>query len=86
MEERQIKKDTKKVVRKLLKFVDKHDTLGRKEVEAINRKVIECVHKNTGIGMGLILEKMGKVLQDLPHEYGQLDEESRSWDAFIAYL
>jgi hypothetical protein len=36
--------------------------------------------------MGQIVGKMGKVLEDLPHEYGQLDEESRSWNAFVAYL
>jgi hypothetical protein len=84
--DRQIKRDTRKVVRKLLKFVDKHDTIGRPEVEAINLRVMEYVHQNTGIGMGQVVEKMGKVLRDLPHEYGQLDEESRSWDAFIAYL
>ncbi len=86
MDERQIKKDTKRVVRKLLKFVEKHDTMGRPEVEFINARVVEYVHKNTGIGMDQIVQNMSKVLQDLPHEYGQLDEESRSWDAFITYL
>lgn len=86
MDERQIKRDTKKVVRKILKLVEKHDTIGREEVQAINLQIMEHVHKNTGIGMGQIVEKMGKVLQDLPHEYGQLDEESRSWDAFTTYL
>ncbi len=84
--EREIEKDTKRVVRQILNFVEKRDTIGRQEVESINARVMEFVHQNTGIGMGLVIEKMSKVLQDLPHEYGQLDEESRSWEAFITYL
>ncbi len=86
MDERQIKKDTKRVVRKIGKLVAKYDTVGRQQMSEINARVMEYVHKNTGTGMGQIAEKMGKVFEDLPHEYGQLDEESRSWDALIAYL
>jgi mevalonate kinase len=86
MNERKKRRDTEKVVRKVLKFVEQFDTIGREEFSAVNRKVMEHVSRNTGISKEQVLQKMSTVIQDLPHEYGQIDENLKSWDALIAYL
>jgi hypothetical protein len=79
-------RDTEKVVRKVLKFVEQLDTIGKEEFSAVNRKVMEHVSKNTGISMEQVMQKMSAVIHDLPNEYGQIDENLKSWDALIAYL
>ena len=86
MNERQIRRDTEKVVRKVFRIVQKQDTIGKQEFEAVNRKVIEYVSKHTGIAMEEVVAKMNVVIKDLPQEYGQLDPTLKSWETLIAYL
>lgn len=86
MNDRKTRRDTEKVVREVLKFVEKFDTIGKDELSAVNRKVMEHVSRNTGIGMEQVLQKMSTVIHDLPNEYGQIDGNLKSWDALIAYL
>ena len=86
MDERKIRRETERVVNRVLRLVESHETIGKKEFEAILDKVIEHVDRNTGLSMEVIGKKTETVLRDLPHEYGQLREEARSWEALIAYL
>ena len=86
MDERKIRRETERVVKRVLRLVESHETIGKKEFEAILDKVIEHVDRNTGLSMEVIGKKTETVLRDLPHEYGQLREEARSWEALIAYL
>jgi hypothetical protein len=86
MNDRKTRRDTEKVVRKVLKFVEQFDTIGREEFSAVNRKVIEHASRNTGISMEQVIQKMSAVIDALPNEYGQIDENLKSWDALIAYL
>ena len=48
--------------------------------------MIAQVHRNTGLSLLVIEQKTQTVLRDLPHEYGQLPEAARSWEALLAYL
>ncbi len=86
MNERKIKRETERVVKKVLRLVESYETIGKEEFEAVLRKVIEHVHQNTGLSMQVIMQKTDKVIRDLPAEYGRLSEEVRSWEAIIAYL
>jgi hypothetical protein len=86
MNERKTRRDTEKVVKKVLKLVEQFDTIGREEFSAVNRKVMEQVSRNTGITMEQVIQKMSAVIDALPNEYGQIDDNLKSWDALIAYL
>ena len=86
MDERKIRRETERVVKKVLRLVESYETIGKKEFEAILDKVIEYVHRNTGLSMQVIGQKTETVLRDFPQEYGQLSEEARSWEAIITYL
>jgi hypothetical protein len=65
MNERRTRRDTEKVVRKVLRFVEKFDTIGKEEFSAVNRKVMEQVSRNTGISMEQAIQKMSAVIDDL---------------------
>ena len=87
MDERKIRRETERVVKRVRRLMESHETIGKKEsFEAILGQVIEHVHRNTGLSMEVIEQKTDTVLRDLPHEYGQLRAEARSWEALIAYL
>ena len=86
MEERKIRRETQRVVQKILKLVKSYDTIGKTEFETILDQVIEQVHRNTGLSLEVIGQKTPTVVQALPQEYGQLPEEVRSWEAMITYL
>lgn len=86
MEERKLRRETQRAVRKILKLVQSYDTIGKTEFEIILDHVIEQVHRNTGLGLEVIGQKTPMVVQALPQEYGQLPEEARSWEAMITYL
>ena len=86
MDERRLKRETERVVQKVLRHVQSYETIGKKEFEAILDTVIEHVHRNTGLSLQVIGQKTQTVLRDFPHEYGQLSEEARSWEAILAYL
>lgn len=86
MEERKIRRETQRVVQKILKLVKSYDTIGKTEFETILDQVIEQVHHNTGLSLEVIGQKTPTVVQALPQEYGQLPEEARSWEAMITYL
>ena len=86
MDERKIRRETERVVKRVLRLVESHKLIGKKEFEAILDKVIEYVHRNTGFSLQVIGQKTQTVLRDFPREYGQLREEARSCEAIIAYL
>ena len=86
MEERKIRRETQRVVHKILRLVESYDTIGKTEFETILDQVIEQVHRNTGLSIEVIGQKTPTVVQALPQEYGQLPEEARSWEAMITYL
>ncbi len=86
MTDRQIKRETERVVRKVLRYVKSQSTIGRQEFGVIVSKIADHVHKNTGVSKSVISRKTEKVLADLPYEYGQLSEDMRSWETMISYL
>jgi hypothetical protein len=86
MNDREERRETERVVRKVMRVVEKFDSIGKDEFSAINRKIIDYVHKNRGIPIDQVVSVMSKVMADLPKEYGLLDKEMRSWEAVIAYL
>jgi hypothetical protein len=86
MDDRKIKRETERVVRKVLNLVESYDAIGKQEFEAVIGKIIGHVHKNTGTGIHVIMQKTDKVLRDLPDEYGRLSEDSKSWEAMIMML
>ncbi len=86
MNERKIRRETERVVRRVLKLVESQGTIGKKEFEKILDKIIEHAHKNTGVDIQVIAQKTNKVIHDLPDEYGRLNDNMRSWEAMIAYL
>ena len=86
MDERRLKRETERVVKKVLRFMESYEAIGKKEFEAILDKVIDHVHRNTGLSRQVIGQKTQTVVQDFPREYGQLSDEVRSWEAIIAYL
>src|SRR5262249_23022509 len=86
MDERRLKRDTERVVRKDLRHVQRYETIGKQEFADSLDQVSAQVHRNTGLDLSVIGQQTQTVLHDLPHEYGQLREESRSWEALIAYL
>lgn len=73
------------VVRRLMRKVNKYDQIGKQEFEEMLHQVVQEVSRNTGLSLEEVGEKTGKVIDDLPHEYGQLPESQRSWEAMIAY-
>jgi hypothetical protein len=86
MEERKLRRETQRVVHKILRLVESYETIGQPEFATILDRVIEQVHRNTGLSVEVIGQKTPAVLQALPQEYGQLPEEARSWEAMITYL
>lgn len=86
MDERRIRRETERVVQKVQKLIKPDSPINKQEFERILDKIIEQVHRNTGVRVADIAQKTTAVLRDLPHEYGQLHEEVRSWDALITYL
>ena len=86
MDERRLKRETERVVEKVLRLVESYEAIGKKEFETILDKVIDHVHRNTGLSLQVIGQKTQTVVQDFPREYGQLSEGVRSWEAIIAYL
>jgi hypothetical protein len=86
MEERKSRRETQRVVRKILKLVQSYDTIGKAEFAMILDHVIEHVHRNTGLSREVIGQQTPTVLQALPQDYGHLPEEACSWEAMIAYL
>jgi hypothetical protein len=86
VEERKIRRETQRVVHKILKRVQSYETIGKPEFEAILDQVIEQVHRNTGLSLEVIGQKTSTVVQALPREYGPLPEEVRSWEAMLTYL
>ena len=60
--------------------------IGKNEFEIILSKIIENVVKNTRVSISVVVQKTEKVIADLPHEFGQLSEDTRSLEAMIAYL
>jgi flagellar motor switch protein FliG len=86
MDERRLKRETERVVKKVLRVMESYEAIGKKEFETILDKVIDQVHRNTGLSRHAIGQKTQTVVQALPQEYGQLSEAARSWEALITYL
>lgn len=86
MEVHRLKRETEKVIKKIVRFMERYETIGKKEFEAILDQVIAHLHKNTGLDPEVIARHTRTVIQDLPNEYGHLSEEVRSWEAIIGYL
>lgn len=66
--------------------VEEYDHIGKAEFEEILHKLVQQVHKNTGIDMARVAGATPTVISDMPREYGQLSNEQRSWEAMIGYL
>ena len=86
MDERKIRRETQRVVQKIIRLAESYETIGKTEFETILDQVIEQVHRNTGLSIEVIGQKTPTVVQALPQEYGQLPQEARSWEAMITYL
>lgn len=63
MEERKIRRETQRVVPKILRLVESYDTIGKTEFETILDQMIEQVHRNTGLGVEVIGQKTPTVVQ-----------------------
>jgi hypothetical protein len=86
MSDRRQVREMEKVVRRVMKTVEKFDQIGKSEFEIILGKVMHQVEKNTGIDPDTIADVTPKVIDDMPNEYGKLPEEARSMEAMIGYL
>lgn len=86
MSDRRQLREMQKVVSRVMKTAAKYDSIGKAEFEAILRKIMQQVEKNTSADPDKIVEVTPKVIDDMPNEYGQLSEEDRSLEAMIAYL
>lgn len=86
MSNRKQLREAEKVIRRVMKKVEKYDHIGKAEFEEILDKIIEQVHKNTALETARIEQATPIVITDLPNEYGQMPEDTKSWDAMIGYL
>jgi hypothetical protein len=86
MNEEDLKREIDHVVRRVLRLVHKHTSIGKKEFESIHAEILQCLHENTGTSKDAIVEKMHTVLEAFSIKYGRLSEEQRSWEALIEYL
>lgn len=86
MSDRNQVRETEQVVRRVMKTVEKYDRIGKSEFEDILHKVVQQVHRNTGIDMARVARATPTVINDMPREYGQLNIEQRSWEAMLGYL
>jgi hypothetical protein len=73
-------------LRRVLPLVPKDRDVKRSEFQAILDEILMCLHRNRKTGIDAIAEKTDKVLSDLAIEYGQLPEDSKSWESLIGYL
>jgi hypothetical protein len=86
MGEQRLKRQTRKVVQEILKLAESYPSVGKKEFETILDRIIKHVSHETGTSPDQVAKKTDKVLQDLPHEYGTLSAEARSWEALATWL
>ena len=86
MSNRRQVREMEKVVKRVMKTVEKFDQIGKSEFETILGKIMNQVEKNTGVDSDRITEVTPKIIDDMPNEYGQLPEEVRSMEAMIGYL
>ncbi len=66
MDARKIRRETQRVVHKILRLVESYDTIGKTEFETILDQVTEHVHRNTGLSIEVIGQKTPTVVQALP--------------------
>lgn len=86
MEKRKHKRETERVVKKVLRFVETHDPIGKAEFETLLQQVMEHVHNNTGRSLPVIAQQTDSVIRALPTAYGHVPEEARSWEALMTDL
>jgi len=69
-----------------MKTAEKFDHIGKEQFEIILDKVIHQVRKNSKIDQISIKALTPQVIEDMPREFGQLNQEERSTESLIAYL
>lgn len=84
--DRKIRRETERVVKKVLKVVQGHESIGKEEFGIILSSIVEHVHKNTGVAVKEITQKTRQVLRELPEEYRRSNGDERSREAMITYL
>jgi hypothetical protein len=86
MDDQRRAREAQKVAQEVVKMVESYQIVSKQVFECILSRIIEHVAKNTGTSPDEVAGKTSKVIQDLPHEYGSLSPEFRSWEALAAYL
>jgi hypothetical protein len=86
MKQKDLKRVIERVVTRVLPLVPKDRAVGKGDFEAVLNEILTCLHENTKISIDAIAQKTGKVISDMPNEYGRLREDMRSWEAVIGYL
>ncbi len=86
MKEENLKREIDQVIKRILPLVPSHSAVDKKEFERLHAEIVQCLHEKTELSVDAIAAKMDAVLMALPHEYGRLPEEQRSWEALIGYL
>jgi hypothetical protein len=79
-------RELRRVVNRVIRLVPTGRQVVKAEFEAIHAEVVACVREKTGASLERLRALTAKVLRDLPKEYGQLNEQDRSWPALISYL
>jgi len=79
-----------RVIAKALKAVESPGAGGeaveKEDFEELLNIIILQVSRNRRVDIQQVAATTDQVIADLPKEYGQLDEEQRSWEALIAFL
>ena len=79
-----------RVIAKALKAVESPGAGGeaveKEDFEELLNIITLQVSRNRRVDIQQVAATTDQVIADLPKEYGQLDEEQRSWEALIAFL
>lgn len=81
-------RELERVIAKGLKIVESAETQtpDKETLERLFDIVILQISKNRRLDVNQVAQVTDQVIAAMPQEYGQLDEEQRSWEAFIAFL
>jgi hypothetical protein len=75
-----------RVVIKVLKTIDSADARDKETFERVFDGVMLQVAKNRRVDVNQVATATSQVIEDMSEEYGQLAEELRGWETFIAFI
>jgi hypothetical protein len=86
MQQEKLKQEMERVITRVLPLVPTDKAIEKSAFQVVLNEILTCLHENTKTSLDAIAQKTSKVLRDMPHEYGHLPEDARSWEALIGYL